>query len=103
MANYQEARVKLINTQLNKLKSSAKKGMINVKIKSENFEDKELQHELFLTRRQIAKLRNAFANNMSTDIKLSEAQISQIIQSGESFGSWLDDLGKKHLQILQFL
>ena len=34
---------------------------------------------------------------MSTDIKLSKAQISKIIQSGESFGSWLDNLGKKAL------
>ena len=33
---------------------------------------------------------------MSTDIKLSEAQISKIIQSRESFGSWLRNLAKKH-------
>ena len=32
----------------------------------------------FLTR-QTAKIRNLFANNMSTDIKLSGAQISKII------------------------
>ena len=48
-----------------------------------------MPHELFLTTRQTNKIRNAFANNTSTDIKLSEAQISKIIQSGESFGSWL--------------
>ena len=34
---------------------------------------------------------------MSTDIKLSKAQMSKIIQSGESFDSWLDNLGKKAL------
>ena len=34
---------------------------------------------------------------MSTDIKLNKAQISKIIQSGESFGSWLGNLGKKPL------
>ena len=33
---------------------------------------------------------------MSTDIKLSEAQICKIIQSRESFGSWLGNLAKKH-------
>ena len=36
---------------------------------------------------------------MSRDIKLSKAQISKIskiIQSGVSFGSWLNNLGKKH-------
>ena len=34
---------------------------------------------------------------MSTDIKLSKAQISKIIQSGGSFGPWLTNLGKKAL------
>ena len=34
---------------------------------------------------------------MSTDIKFSKTQISKIIQSGGSFGSWLGDLGKKAL------
>ena len=98
MANYQEARVKLTNTQLNKLKSAAKNktGTI-LRLNKKNFEDEELPHELFLTTRQTTKIRNAFANNMSTDIKLSKAQISKIIQSGGSFGSWLGNLGKKAL------
>ena len=34
---------------------------------------------------------------MSTDIKLSKTQISKIIRSGGSFGSWLCNLGKKAL------
>ena len=98
MANYQEARVKLTNTQLNKLKSAAKNktGTI-LRLNKKNFEDEELPHELFLTTRQTTKIRNALANNMSTDIKLSIAHISKIIQSGGSFGSWLGNLGKKAL------
>ena len=32
---------------------------------------------------------------MSTDIKLSKAQISKIFQSGGCFGSWLANKGKK--------
>ena len=64
MANYEGERVKLTNTQLSKLKT---------------FEDEELRHELFLTTRQTTKVRNAFANNMSTDIKVINAQISKII------------------------
>ena len=36
-------------------------------------------------------------NNMSTDMKLSKAQISKIIQSGGSFGSWLANLERKAL------
>ena len=54
-------------------------------------------HELFLTTRPTTQLRNAFANNMSRDIKLSKAQLSKIIHSGRSFGSWLVDLEKKGL------
>ena len=44
--------------------------------------------ELILTTAQTTKIRNAFANNISRDIKLSKAQISKIIQS---FGPWLDN------------
>ena len=98
MANYQEARVKLTNAQLNKLNSAAKNktGTI-LRLNKKKFEDEELPHELFLTTRETAKIKNAFANDMSTDIKLSKAQISKIIQSGESFGSWLANLCKKAL------
>ena len=78
MANYQEARVKLTNTQLNKLKSAAKnKTKTILRLSKKNFEDAELLHELFLTTRQTTKIRNAFANNISTDIKPSKAQISK--------------------------
>ena len=39
--------------------------------------------DLFLTTRQIFKIRNALANNMSTDVKFSEVKLSRIIQSEE--------------------
>ena len=55
-------------------------------------------HELFLTIRQTTKIRNAFTNNMSTDMKFSKTRISKIIESGQSFGSWLANLGKKALR-----
>ena len=99
MASYQEARAKLTNTQLNKLKSAAKnKTGTTLRLNKKNFENEELPHELFLTTIQTTKLRNAFPNNMSTDLKLSKAQISKIIQSGRSFGSRLPNLrGKKAL------
>ena len=38
------------------------------------------------------KLRNAFNNNMSTNLKLSKAQIFKIIQSGRVLGSLLSKL-----------
>ena len=46
----------------------------------------DLPRELLLTTRQKTMLRNAFNNNMSTEIKLSKAQIFKIIQSGEFLG-----------------
>ena len=94
MANYQEVRVKLTNTQLKKLKSAAKnKAGTILRLNKKNFQDEELLHDLFLTTRQVNKIRNAFANNMSTDIKLGKAQISKIIQPGGSISSWLGNLG----------
>ena len=36
------------------------------------------------------KIRNAFANKMLMDIKVSKAQLSKIIYSGEFFDAFLD-------------
>ena len=42
MANYQEARVKITNTQSNKLKSAAKNNNVTIlRMNKENFEDEE--------------------------------------------------------------
>ena len=79
MANDQEVRVKLTNTQLIKLKSAAKtKTGTILRINKKNCEDEELRHELFLATRETTKIRNAFSNNMSTDIKLSNSSIMWI-------------------------
>ena len=98
MVNYQDGRVKLTNSLLNKLKSATKNktGTI-LRLNRKNFEDEELPHKLFLTTRTTTKIRNASANSMLTDMKLSKAQMSKIIQSSGSFGSWLASLGKKAL------
>ena len=61
-----------------------------------------MPHELFLTTRQTTKIRNAFANNMSTDIKLSKVKISKLIQSVISFDPWLGNLEKKTLMNIAF-
>ena len=52
----------------------------------------DLPHELLLTTKQKTKLRNAINKNMSTDLNLSQAQISKIIQSGGFLGSLLSKL-----------
>ena len=70
-----------------------------------NFKDEfqELTDKLLLITRQTTKIRNGFANNMSTNIKLSKAQLSKTIQSTGIFGSWLCNLGKKTLTNMPFL
>ena len=42
-----------------------------------------------MTTRQKTKIRNAFTNNISADIKLNKAQLSKIIQSGVFLGAFL--------------
>ena len=86
MRNYPEARVKLTNTQLKKWKLAAEnKTRTILGINKKNFENEEFPHELFLTTRQTTKIRNAFANNMSTYIKLRKAHIPKATQLGRVF------------------
>ena len=65
------------------------------------FNGNNLPHELLLTTRQTTKLRNAIENNMSTDIKLSKAQISKTIQSGGFLGRLLGPLLKTGLPLIR--
>ena len=55
-------------------------------------DEKDLRHEFLLTTRQKLKLRNAFNNKISTDLKHSRAEISKIVQSGGFLGSLLSKL-----------
>ena len=63
------------------------------------FNGNDLPHELLLTTRQKTRLRNAFNNNISTDLKLSKAQISKIIQSAEFLGSLLSKLAGSLMKV----
>ena len=60
-----------------------------------------LPHELLLTTTQKSKVRNAFDNNMSTDLTLSKAQIAKIIQSGGFLGRLLGPLLKTGLPLIK--
>ena len=85
--NYGESRVKLTNTQLNKLKFAAKNDTeTTLRITKKNFQDEELYHELFLKTRQKTKKRNAFTNNILIDTKLSKSQMAKIFQLGGFLG-----------------
>ena len=58
-------------------------------------------HKLLLSNRQVANLRKAFANNSSTDIKLSKTQLSKTIQSGGFLGRLLGSLLKTRLSLMK--
>ena len=93
MVEYSKVDAKLTNSQLKKLKTAVKKKTeVTLRMSFKMFDGNDLPHELLLTTRQKTKLRNAFNNNMSTDIKLSKAQISKIIQSGGFLRSLLSKL-----------
>ena len=82
MVEYNKVNVKLSHTQLKKLKTAVKNKIgTTLRMSSRMFDENDLSNELLLTTRQ-KKLRNAFNNNMSTDLKLCKAHISKIIQSG---------------------
>ena len=79
MVEYNKVNTKLSDSQLNDLKTSIKNQTgVTLTMNIKMFNGKNLSHELLLTARQ-TKLKNASKNNMSIDIKLSRAQISQIL------------------------
>ena len=93
MVEYNTVNAKISNSKLNKLKSAVKnKQGETLRMNAKMFNSENLPHELLLSTRQTTKLRNATENNMSTDIKLSKAQISKIIQSGGFLGSILSKI-----------
>ena len=107
MTQYNSLNGKLSNSQLNKLKSATtkKKNETDVVLRLSsnmigNFNVKtNFPHELLLTNRQVANLRKPFANNSSTDIKLSKTQLSKMIQSGRFLGRLLGPLLKTRLPL----
>ena len=91
---YNSLNVKLSNSQFNKLRSAIEDGTEVVLRLSSNIigdaDDKiNFPHELLLTNRQVGNLRKAFANCLSTDIKVSKTQISKMIQSRGLLGPLL--------------
>ena len=58
-------------------------------------------HELLSTNRQVANIRKAFANHLSTDIKLSKTQLSKMIQLGGFLGRLLGPLLKTGLPLMK--
>ena len=105
MTQYNISNVKLSNSQLNKLKSEVKnetssfKTIINMIGNSDD--ETNFPYKLLLTNRQVANLCKAFANHLSTDIKLSKTQLSKMIQSGGFLGRLLGPLLKTGLPLMK--
>ena len=102
MVEHSNVNDKLSDSQLNKLRTVVKnKTGTTWKMNIKMFNGNNLPHELLLlTARQKAKLRNAFKNYMSTDIKLSKAQIFKIFQSGGFLGSLLSKLAGPLMKVV---
>ena len=95
MVEYNKINAKLTDAQLKKLKTAVKnKTETTLRMSLKMFNGNDLPHELLLT-----KLRYAFNNKMSTDTKLSKAQISKIIQSGGFLGSLLGKLAGPFMKV----
>ena len=93
MVEYSKINCKLTNLQLNKLKKAVKSNEgVTLRLSTKNFNKNEVPHELLLTTRQNTKLRNTLNNNSATDVKLSKAQIKNLIQSGGFLGKLLSKL-----------
>ena len=101
MVEYSKVNVKLTYTQLKKLKAAVKdKTVKTLRISLKMFDGNDLPHELLLETRQKTKLRNAFNNNMSSNLKLSNVQISQMIQSGGFLRSFLSKLSVPLMKVV---
>ena len=101
MVEYNKVNVKLSDTQLKKFKNAVKdKTGTTLRMSLKMFAGNDLPHDLLLTTRQKTKLRNAFNNNMSIDLKLSRAQISKLIQSAGFLGSLLSKLAGPLMKVV---
>ena len=83
MNQYNTFNVKLSSSQLNKLKSAIKKGRqvtlnLSSNIIGDSNDENNFPHKLLLTNAQVLRLRKAFANSSSANIKLSKTQSLKI-------------------------
>ena len=104
MTQYNSLNVKLSNSLLNKLKSSIKNETdVVLRISSDmvgnSNDNTNFPHELLLTNRQVENIRKAFANHLSTDIKLPKTQLSKMIQSGGFLGNLLSKLAAPLMKV----
>ena len=83
MTQYNPLNVKLSDLQLNKLKSAMKAGTgvtlnLSSNIMDDSNHENNFPHMILSTNAQVSKLRKAFGNNSSANIKLSKTQLHNI-------------------------
>ena len=105
MIQYNSLNVKLSNSQINKSKSVIKNKTdvifrLSSNMISNSNDETNFPHKLLSTNRQVANLRKAFANNTSTDIKLSKTQLFKMIQLGGFLGRLLGPLLRRGLPLM---
>ena len=88
MAQYNTLNVKLSNSQLHKLKSAIKNGTeltlnLSSNLMGNSNDETDFPHKLLITDTHVSKIRKAFANGSSANIKFSKTQLSKMIQSVE--------------------
>ena len=82
MVEYSKVNVKLSDRQMKQLKNAAKgETGTTLRVILKMLDGNDLPCELLLTVRQKAKLKNAFNNKMSTDVRLSKAQYGRFLGS----------------------
>ena len=103
MVKHTKLNVKLSDSQIKKLKDAVKKKTgTTLRINLKMFNENNLPHELLLTTKQKTKIKNALNNNnMSTNLKLSKAQINKIIQSEGFLSKLLGPLLKTGLPLIK--
>ena len=97
MTQYNSVNVKLLNSQLNKLKSAINDVVkrLSPSMLGDSNDKGNFPHELLLTDRQVSSIRKAFSNNSSVDIKFPKTQLSKMIQLGGFLGKLLGPLLKR--------
>ena len=91
MSQYNSLNVKLLTSQLSKLKSGIKNCTgVTMKASSnvagDSNDENNFLHKLLLTNTHVSKPRKTFANSYSANIKLSKTQFHKIGQSGGFLG-----------------
>ena len=101
MTQNNSLKVKLSNSQLNKLIKNEKEVVLRLASNMTGDNETNSPHKLLLTNRQVWNLRKVFSNHLSTDIKSSKTQLSKMIGAGGFLGRLLGPLLKTGLPLIK--